>query len=157
MTSECRPQGSSIASALAPVLTAVLMLTWTVLEAQDERPPGNPGGTPGIRPPGNPGGTPGASKAPAKDAARPVTSSQVPAGSTTRGGGEDASGSARPGLAASRANFNTVEQIAGPDGLVSRDRFMRLMAERFDALDKQKNGALPVDDLRRMLGGVAAK
>ncbi|HVF64824.1 MAG TPA: hypothetical protein VNE58_12595 [Casimicrobiaceae bacterium] len=56
----------------------------------------------------------------------------------------------RPPPAAGAAKTDAIGRLADKDGMVSRERFTRLMAERFDAADAKKKGAIPVEAARRL-------
>ena len=157
MTSECRALGSSVASALAPVLTAVLRAdvhrcggARRAAAGQSRRHARHP-----------------SARKSRRRACRAESSRRgrgAPGGVATGARGQHHKGGwrgrqherpSRVGRPARELQYYRTNR--GTSRPASRDRFMRLMSERFDALDKQKSGALPVDDVRRMLGGVAAK
>jgi hypothetical protein len=46
------------------------------------------------------------------------------------------------------------EGVMRDDGMVTKREFVRMMEKRFDAIDRQRSGMLPADDIARILDPV---
>jgi hypothetical protein len=103
--------------------------------AQPQRPVGPAAGSAGVKPADNSFGAP----------AGPPATSTVPR--------DNRVGSAAP--TRPPAKNDAVGRLADRNGMVSKERFVKLMADRFDAADRQRRGTIPVDDARRIVKQVS--
>jgi hypothetical protein len=46
------------------------------------------------------------------------------------------------------------EGVVRGDGMVTKREFLRMMEKRFDAIDRQRSGMLPADDIARIFDPV---
>lgn len=120
---------------IVSVLAAMLVATAGVVSNDASGQVGPPAGTAGSTPPGPAAGTAGSLPA----AAPAPPSAKVDAGE------------ARPDAKAGKATTDALRRIADKNGMISRERFTRMMADRFDAADVDKKGTLSVEAVRRIL------
>jgi hypothetical protein len=104
--------------------------------------PSGGAGTPGVRP-GNPAGTVGSSMPGGQG--QSVTSTPPGSGMGGTFGGPKATASS------ASSSRQTLNALADRNGEISRDKFLRYMADQYDAIARQRRGSVSTSDVRKIL------